>query len=258
MSKENTMDDSTTFADLGIPFPLFEAPVRLASSYEGVGHCDVCGEDGSHVFRLGIGHDVIHPCPACSTPVIFDADDAADLQCSCGANAPFPFTKKRGLHTCYGCLRGGRVAMTQDTEFGMVRYEDAVNGITHGVPGLEATGYQTEPSTEDEDDDEEWVKVRISSEHLLELVRTPSYVSWQGERWQFCCGQPMTYIGEWQEADFSNHASDGDGKALFDQLGKDGGLEYLTWDELCNEFHGVIYAFNCKACGSKKVHWDCD
>jgi uncharacterized protein CbrC (UPF0167 family) len=248
------MEDSKTFADLGIPFPLFEAPAKLASDYDGVGHCDLCLKDGQHIFRLGIGHDVISPCPACSNDVIFDADDAQGVECACGTTAPFPLKKQSDLHTCYQCLRAGRAAMTQDTQFGMVRYEDALRGITHGVPGLEVTGYDTTSS----DDDEEWVKVIVPSSQLLELVRTPSYSSWQGERWQFCCAGPMTYIGEWHQADFSRHASDGDGKALFERLDRDGTFYGVSWDELEHDFHGVIYAFLCKACGSHRVHWDCD
>jgi hypothetical protein len=32
-----------TFADLGIPFPLFEAPAKEASEYKSLGRCKLCG-----------------------------------------------------------------------------------------------------------------------------------------------------------------------------------------------------------------------
>ncbi|WP_223167407.1 CbrC family protein [Nonomuraea sp. SYSU D8015] len=38
-------------------------------------------------------------------------------------------------------------------------------------------------------DGDDRVGVFISSETLLELVRTPTYSTWQGEVGLFCCGQ---------------------------------------------------------------------
>ena len=66
-----------------------------------------------------------------------------------------------------------------------------VRGVTHGVPGLSTDQFETVPI----DPEEDWYGVRVPGEHLWELLRTPGFHSWQGERWLFCCRQPMTYLG---------------------------------------------------------------
>lgn len=47
----------TTFAELGIPFPLFEAPTSEASDYVGLSSCRLCEVKSRHCFRLDIGCD---------------------------------------------------------------------------------------------------------------------------------------------------------------------------------------------------------
>jgi uncharacterized protein CbrC (UPF0167 family) len=127
-----------------------------------------------------------------------------------------------------------------------------MRGLTHGVPGLEVNGYDTATNEDD------WKQVRIPSDRLLELVRTPGYITWQGERWLMCCGGPMTYLGEWGQVDFSQHAIDGDGPALFRQLTLGSEWRGWSWDDLTGSFRGVIYAFHCKSCDNKRLSWDCD
>lgn len=247
------MNGDETFSELGIPFSLFAAPARLASDYCGSGHCDLCNCEQEHVFSLGIGANVIWPCQACAQPVAFDANDAQATDCaSCRAVQPFPLDANGDIQACYQCLRSGRAAFTQDTEFGMVRYEDAVRGLTHGVPGLNAPGYETIGNEDD------WAKVSLASERLLELIRTPVYTTWQGERWLICCGGPMTYLGEWHQADFSRHADNGDGQALFQRLSAGADFAGWKWDDLAGSFPGTIYAFHCKPCGNRRLNWDCD
>jgi hypothetical protein len=51
-----------TFAYLGIPFPLFEAPAKEASEYKSLGRCKLCGTGQVHCFKA---HDVVDPCPQC-------------------------------------------------------------------------------------------------------------------------------------------------------------------------------------------------
>ena len=97
------------------------------------------------------------------------------------------------IYVCYACLRAGKGAMTKDTEFGMVSWEQASQGITHGIPGLKTNDFELVLI----DPDEEWYGVRMPEEHLFELLRTPAFHTWQGERWLFCCKQPMTYAGGW-------------------------------------------------------------
>jgi len=51
-----------TFAYLGIPFPLLEAPAKEASEYKSLGGCKLCGTGQAHCFEA---HDVVDPCPQC-------------------------------------------------------------------------------------------------------------------------------------------------------------------------------------------------
>ena len=105
-----------TFADLGIPFPLFEAPTDEASDYAGLATCRLCGVKDRHCFELGIGDALILPCPSCGLENGLDADDRADAPCrSCGSAVPFPkpLKAKKQLLACYDCLRAGKAAMTR-------------------------------------------------------------------------------------------------------------------------------------------------
>jgi len=43
---------STRFADLGIPFPLFEADIEHAAPYHGLGRRSLCDQPDRHVFSL--------------------------------------------------------------------------------------------------------------------------------------------------------------------------------------------------------------
>src|SRR4051794_40376538 len=186
-----------TFTDLGIPFPLFEAPTTEASDYAGIATCRLCGVKDRHCFHLGIGDALILPCPSCGTANGLDAHDRADTSCrSCGSLVPFPepLRAKKQLLACYDCLRAGKAAMTKDTEFGMVSWDQALEGVTGGVPGLQTDQFERVLI----DPEEDWYGVRVPGEHLRELLRTPGFHSWQGERWLFCCRQPMTYLGGWR------------------------------------------------------------
>lgn len=116
-------DIMAKFAELGIPFPLFEAPTKEASDYTGIATCRLCGGRGRHCFELGIGDAMILACPTCGVENGLSAHDRKDVACrSCGSAVPFPesLKAKKQLLVCYECLRAGKAAMTKDTEFGMV------------------------------------------------------------------------------------------------------------------------------------------
>lgn len=238
-----------TFADLGIPFPLFEADVGRAAEYVGVRRCSLCGTSGVHCFELGIGADIIVKCPSCERENPLDADDKKGTDChDCFKPVSFPPVGKSGqLFACYHCLRSGKAALTKDTVLGMVRWEDAQRGITHGVPGLTTTDFETVPK------EDGWVAARVSKDDLLELVRTPTYSTIQGDRWQFCCRRPMTFIGEWDRDDFDRNAPDGDGKAFFGEIVQD--VVEGLWEDKLHDITG-IYVFRCKHCGRLTAHWD--
>ena len=76
----NQRSAMTTFAELGVPFPLFEAPTSEASEYVQRSTCGLCGGGGRHCFRLHIGCAVIVPCPSCGVENGLDALEARHVQ----------------------------------------------------------------------------------------------------------------------------------------------------------------------------------
>lgn len=202
------------------PFPLFAAPLSEAAGHTGTGPCVVCGAVAEVRFRLGGGGRLV------PQEVPAHPDDAV----------------------CVACLRAGHVAFTRDTEYGLVRWEDAVAGRTHGVPDLRhADGFSMS-----EPDGDGRVQVEIPPMVLLELVRTPVYSTWQDEHWLFCCGSAMVYIGRWARDDVVRHLP-GDPQAAFLAIFDD--AEPWMWarlDELSIDFH----AFRCRSCDRVRGHTD--
>ena len=138
--------------------------------------------------------------------------------------------------------------MSKDTELGIVRWSNAREGWTQGLPGFRSTEWETSPP-----DENGWVRVRVPRETLEELVRTPGYRTIQGERWLFCCREPMVFIGCWQRELFVDEAEGADGKALFESI-----VERVVpglWENALGDDTG-IYVFECAKCGTKRGHWD--
>lgn len=247
--------DDATFADLGIPFPLFEGPVRDAADFAADAGCSLCG-NGGPAFRLGAGANLIVPCPGCGAPAALKANRGADGRCdACDAAVPFPtpLAESSGDPTaCYACLRGGRAAITHDTTHGMVRWEDARAGLTHGPPGTPLDGVEVVPGEGDG-----WSRVRVPREELEELVRTPGYCSWQGEQWRFHCGRPAVFLGSWSRDRLDREAADGDGRALLERLLTEPHDDAdRLWDALGDG--PSIYVFRCRDCGERVAQTDCD
>lgn len=239
---------SETFAQLGIPFPLFEGPSDQAGEYRGVGTCSLCGAKRQHCFSLGIGCAVMLDCPKCGTSNGLDADDREDGSCrQCEAAVPFPAIEDEEIKACYSCLRSGKAAITKDTELGMVSWEQAFEGVTHGVPGLARSDFEMVLKEDD------WAGARLPPEVMFELLRTPTYNSIQGERWQFCCRRPMVFVGEWGRDEFASRATDGNGQRLFEEIVQDSvaGL----WEDQLHDITGV-YVFRCPSCDRLTAHWD--
>jgi uncharacterized protein CbrC (UPF0167 family) len=239
---------STTFAELGIPFPLFDGLSEQASEYCGISTCSLCGSKREHCFRLGIGCAVMLNCPSCGTCNGLDADAREDGSCRyCRAAVPFPAIADEETKTCYSCLRSGKAAITKDTELGMVSWEQAFEGVTHGIPGLDRPDFEMVPKEDD------WVGARLPQEVMFELLRTPTYSSIQGERWQFCCRRPMVFIGEWSREEFVRRAPNGGGRRYFQEVVQDTvpGL----WEDQLHDITGV-YVFCCPSCNRVTAHWD--
>jgi uncharacterized protein CbrC (UPF0167 family) len=179
-----------------------------------------------------------------------DANDREDFPCrKCRNSVPFPDRENEEIKVCYRCLRSGRAAITKDTELGMISWEQAFEGVTHGIPRLNRSDFEMVPREND------WVGARLPQEMMFELLRTPNYDTIQGERWQFCCRQPMIFLGEWSQEDFSRCAPDGNGQRLFEQIVQ-GSVPGL-WEERRSSDFGV-YVFRCGSCNRLTAHWDFD
>lgn len=237
----------TTFAELGIPFPLYEGKVEQ-TNYAGLGICSLCGVSDRHCFHLGVGDFLIEPCPKCSALTGLDAADCLGGTCLyCQTILPFPllhsYTDEGTIRVCHSCLRAGRVAMNRDTEYGPLQWEDAVQGHLGGwLHSWKRNG------------DDVWCSIRLSAGDLWTLLQTPLYDSNQGALWQFCGTTPMTYVGQWMQEDFHQHAPNGDGKAFYQRLVYD---KNAPWD-CVGENTICVYVFRCSKCGGYKVHWDMD
>lgn len=239
---------SKTFTELGIPFPLFEGPSDQASEYCGRKTCSLCGKDRQHAFHLSIGCAIMVECPKCQTVNGLDTDECADGQCrGCETLILFPDLGETEINVCYACLRNGKAAISKDTELGMISWEQAFEGVTHGCPGLNRDDFEMVPKEDD------WVGARLPQETMFELLRTPTYSTIQGDRWQFCCRQPMIFIGEWSRKEFSRRAPNGDGHRFFEEIVQDTcpGL----WEDNLHDSTGV-YVFRCALCRRLTAHWD--
>jgi uncharacterized protein CbrC (UPF0167 family) len=223
-------------------FPLYAAPLSRADRHAGGGRCALCGQEAADRLALGIGDDVIQPCRTCGD---LRAVNVHGRPCPhCGTVAE----RADGDTTCFACLRAGRAALTKDTEYGAVSWDDAVRGRTHGVPNLT----RAEGFTVAEPDADGWVSVHIPPMILLELVRTPNYTTWQGERWLFCCSSAMVHVGEWTRDDLVRHVP-GDPEAAFLAIFE--GSEPWMWNYLGSPGWG-FYAFRCRACDRVRGHVD--
>src|SRR5712664_4468876 len=99
-----------TFADLGIPFPLFEAPLTDASGYLGLSRCFFCTREPVHCFAVGTTNEVMISCHHCGKQNGLQARQGSTKTCwSCGQKVLFPTSVERldELKVCYDCLRAG-------------------------------------------------------------------------------------------------------------------------------------------------------
>jgi len=239
---------STTFEQLGIPFPLFEASTEDACGFAGRKRCSQCEKQDQYCFRLGIGCAIMLHCTHCGTLNGLDAYDRKSVSCrSCRTTIAFPEITDEEVTVCYSCLRLGKAAITKDTELGMVSWEQAFEGITNGIPGLKRSDFEVVPL------DDDWVGVRLPQEMMFELLQTPTYSTIQGDRWLFCCQAPMIYVGEWSRTEFSRRAPDGNGQKLFNEIVED--VMPGLWEDELHDMTGV-YVFRCSACNIFKAHWD--
>ncbi|MGG6463726.1 CbrC family protein [Solilutibacter silvestris] len=240
----------STFQELGAPFSLFEAPIDDCAGYSGPGVCSICETPQPHTFLLGTGCCIIVHCSSCNVENGLSTSRKKSQTCrSCGAVIGFPpaLSQLEEILCCYSCLRSGLVAITKDSELGMISWGQAFEGITHGVPGLKNPNFELVELKDG------WIGAILPSEIMFELLRTPDYITWQGDQWLFCCKHPMTFMGFKTAQQLL---------ALDKQYTEETLFQKVTQGRFTFS-HGAIdgfsfYLFKCKTCGTNRFHWDMD
>ena len=164
---------------------------------------------------------------------------------------------------CFACFRAGKVASyVMDTELGMVRAEDAEEGLVHGAPRSAAPrGYElVEIGTMGAaaGDAEPWVRVRVDRVALTELLRTPKYETWQGEKWLFCCQRPMVYVGPLNEPLLMRlREAEETQEEVVGRLLQSSTREAHERTLQVLKERISMYVFHCPLCRKHRAHWDC-
>ena len=246
----------TSFADLGAPLKLFEGPAGLCDQHVADAACTFCGHNKPVCFRLTFLDDIVEACPSCGTELPFGLWKRNDVVCSCGVTVEFPKDAPADHVVCYSCLRAGRCALSKDTELGRITFASTFSGITEGFRELTKPGYELVPIRDDRGNRR--IAARLPIATMLELLHTPSYVTSQGVNWLFCCGEPMTYVGEWTPSDLRMIAPNG-GPDFFQQpVGGPAGLDVDQMCECLDSGDMDVYGFRCLSCGSHSAHYDID
>jgi hypothetical protein len=189
-----------------------------------------------------------------STLVSADLDEAGACR-ACATHVELRFAR-----ACYACFRAGKVDCSTDTELGLVTAADAAAGLTQGFPGCskaDARGTERVPKRRGEP----YARFRADPALLTELLRTPSYSTWQGANWLFCCGGPMVFIGNVDRPELE--AWSAEAACSMEQLVS--GLLAPEPIEDPERFVDKIlsggrsvYAFRCPRCHRRRAHWDMD
>lgn len=245
---------ATDFDDLGATFPLFAAAVEEAAEYVGLGTCSLTGEADVPCFRLGMGCALMLECPECHAINGLDCDEREDEVChECADLVRFPGDMPEEIIVCYRALRDFRAAISKDTEYGMITWEQVQTGLTHGVPG--GSGLRHSERVPLVEIGEDWVGARLDPRVMRELLTTPTYISWQGERWLFDGGTPGVYQGCWTQADFKQHAGTQEPQSFFEQVIES--KERWMWKAL-EGGRISVYVFRMPSSGNLRAHWDMD
>jgi hypothetical protein len=234
-----------TFAELGIPFPLYRGQVKECSDYHGPGVSSISGVPSDHCFKLGIGGSLVLECRACRQTVLHNCGDAGPVVCSACSTETIAQSKGKFLIT-YEELRQGLGLIVKDTEIGMISYEQYQLGQSHGSPYPDSLhGFDVIQNADG------WYCAKLDRQDMHELLRTPNYVTWQGERWLFHQRKPMIFLGEWTEEDFErNRGSQGLRDYYLEVLGADFSDLYDHRDGVCK------YIFTSVDGGVIRGHYD--
>ncbi|MGD2131543.1 MAG: hypothetical protein PVI23_02055 [Maricaulaceae bacterium] len=241
----------TTFSDLGIPFPLYQAPIDTCPSYAGAQRCCVLGERRDHCFRLGSGDYLTMECAACGGALYLHPTESPlrVRTCRhCGAPTPDPAAAHDDAFISYEALRAGYAVFTKDTDYGMVSWQELEEGWSHGVPRPAPEGLRSRQSAGG------WTQTQLPTDALFELTSTPDFLTCQGAVWLFSGARPMIYVGEWRKADFVAHAPNGrDAKEFFLNVVRDADDE--TWSYADSVF---VYVFKDQVTDAYAAYYDLD
>lgn len=254
-----------TFADMGIHFAMFEADVSEAARWSPDGQCVICSQSRPG-FTIGIGDYISAVCGHCGAATPVPAAGRSGACISCGGEVGTTELVE-GQHGCWRCLHAGRWASTKDTEAGMVTPIHAAVGRTHGLPFPPGSSAETAWSMDGEEptlagwpvtepNEDGWRAAIVPAPILMELVHTPTYLTWQGEQWLFHCHRTMHYLGMWGKEDFERVAEDPQEFAWTATR-----IHAEAWAALgdrAGESAITVYMFQCPICGTHRGHWDMD
>lgn len=133
-------------------------------------------------------------------------------------------SQRKGGVGCVYCLAKGRFEFWHDTEIGVLDE----NGLT------KVYKHNREPPE------------GFSKEALVQLRRTPQFISWQQELWLTHCNDFMVYQGTWEPTDFNRNSPSGDGRSLFLEM-TDEDYQHL-WDssirgDKLEKWYATYYVF---------------
>ena len=244
------MDKTQSFAQLGIPFPLYEAAVETCSDFIGRGECSVCARDEQWIFDAS--GELVVACSKCGRNNALTCVFKADSVCTnCAAPVVWPLARASQITVCYDCLRAGRVYLNHDMALGLIEWKDAERGwiefyrIDDLDPIIVATPVEGE---------EMMRRYEFGRGDLVELGRTPVYSTWQSERWLFHCGHPMVYLGQPLESPESEVAPEI--AAALREVVQSQGWDFEPWAD--ESSRTCVYLFRCQICGGFGGHSDCD
>lgn len=176
-----------------------------------------------------------HKCSICH----LHHDNCFDLEFS--ITDKFNPDDKKDKIGCYECLRKGEFEFWHDTEYGVLDEKGLSKVYSHNI--------ESPP--------------KLSESLLLELRRTPQFITYQQEIWLTHCDDFMVYKGTWQPLDFYKNSPTGDGRDLFMEM-TDKDMSRL-WDEslvdgqtLLEQWYPTYYVFECRHCRKLRGYWDCD
>jgi uncharacterized protein CbrC (UPF0167 family) len=254
-------------AAVGMPFPLFKAPLRNVRSLQRDVACSICGATEAYAFPFADHDCVVRPCISCAQPIGLrrgwaERPSEPTICPACGVANPWPadLPDTFPASVCYACLRSGRVAIAHETEAFDVEYPLALHGLARlrneefaRNRGLVTTILETY------DDGSVSTGVELPQSLLFELLRTPAHHALQREYWPYHCDGLMAYVGRWEPNDFDQHAEGGYGREWFAKnLTPDRADE---WEDMWEWLEGGIAwscVYQCQRCGIHRVYVDAD